>query len=402
MNAPLQVGVVGCGYWGPNLIRNLNALNGCDVKRICDQNTERLRRMAESYPRSQANTDFAQLVGDDDIDAIAIATPVGSHFDLARASLEAGKHTFVEKPLARSSRECRVLLALAEKRKLTLMVGHVFVFSAAVRRIQEIVQSGELGNIYYIGAQRLNLGLCQRDINVAWDLAPHDISIILKILGDQPISVNCQGKAHLNPDVEDVCAISLEFSDRRFAVIQCSWLDPNKVRRMTIVGSRKMIVYDDTEPIEKIKIYDKRVSAPRYYDTFGDFHYTYHYGDMCSPCLEQREPVRVECQHFLDCIRSGSRPESGGLEGLQVVEILEAATRSLRDGGARIPLPLPQIPVDSSDTRWPEQNGSSDIVVGASVARVEDEEYVVVADAAQSKRGTTCAEDTTTEEIEAL
>lgn len=202
--------------------------------------------------------------------------------------------------------------------------------------MKEIVDSGQLGQIYYISSQRLNLGLFQKDINVAWDLAPHDTSIILYLFGQAPTSINCQGRAHINGKIEDVTVITMTFPDNKFAIIHSSWLDPNKIRRMTVVGSEKMLVYDDTEPLEKLKIYDKRVQAPPHYDTFAEFHYSYHYGDIHVPYLKQTEPLKLLCQQFVDCIRTGAKPDSSGWEGLQVVQILEAATKSLGNGGGRV------------------------------------------------------------------
>ncbi len=336
MKSPVRIAVVGCGYWGPNLIRNFAALPDCVVARICDADPERLAKVAARYRGAQAGTSFEDVVRDDDIDAVAIATPVRTHFALARACLASGKHAFVEKPLAASAAECRELVEIAEERGLALMVGHVFLYSAAVRRLKEIVDSGEIGDVLYVSSQRLNLGLYQRDINVAWDLAPHDLSIILYVLGRGPVSVNCQGKAHVSAGVEDVTVMSLNFLGDAFATIQSSWLDPSKIRRTTVVGSRKMIVYDDIEPIEKLKIYDKRVEVPPHYDSFGSFPFAYHYGDMRAPHLKQEEPLLVECRQFLDCALTGSRSVSCGREGLKVVEILEAASRSLARGGVEV------------------------------------------------------------------
>lgn len=336
MKSAISVAVVGCGYWGPNLIRNFRALQQCRVKYICDLDLRRLEHMKSLYPEVTTTMDFDEVIEDKDVDALAIAVPLSLHHQLASKSLMAGKHTFIEKPMASSSAECRELIELAESRKLTLMVGHTFLYSAHVQRIKEIVASKDLGEIFYISAQRLNLGLFQKSHNAAWDLAPHDISIILHIMGEAPVAVNCQGKAHITPGIEDITNMSLEFRNGGFATIQSSWLDPNKVRRMTFVGSRRMLLYDDTEPLEKIKIYDKRVEVPPHYDTFAEFHYSYHYGDTYSPYINQSEPLRVQCQHFLDCIQTGSRPRSGGLEGLQVIQILEAASASLKDGGAKV------------------------------------------------------------------
>jgi predicted dehydrogenase len=216
------------------------------------------------------------------------------------------------------------------------MVGHTFLYSAPVHKITEIVQAGDIGEIRYINSRRLNLGLFQKDINVAWDLAPHDISIILHILGEFPLVVNCQGNAHVTTGIEDVTNISLSFRQKRFATIQSSWLEPRKVREMTIVGTRRMIVYDDLQTHEKIRIYDVRVERPPHYDTFADFHYSYHYGDSYIPYMKQEEPLRTECQHFLDCIEKGVRPLTGGYEGLNLVRILEAASTSLKENGAPV------------------------------------------------------------------
>jgi len=332
----VNIGVVGCGYWGPNLIRNFRSLSGCHVKLACDVDPKRLLHLKQLYPEIKAISDFEELVKDPEIHGICIATPVWSHFELAKKSLEAGKHTFVEKPLASNVSQCKELVELADNRGLILMTGHTFIYSTPVRRIKEIINAGDIGKILYISSQRMNLGLFQTDINTAWDLAPHDISIILYILEIPVTSVNCQGRAHINPGIEDVTNMSLMFSNGEFATIQNSWLDPNKVRRMTFVGSRRMILYDDNEPLEKIKIYDKRVEVPPHYDTFAEFHYSYHYGDMYIPYLKQVEPLKVQCEHFLDCIRTGQEPLSSGSEGLRVVEVLEAASESLKRDGAKV------------------------------------------------------------------
>jgi predicted dehydrogenase len=336
MSKPINVAVVGCGYWGPNLIRNFYALPECKVRYVCDKDEKRLAHMKQLYPSVEATKDFEKIVGDKEVDAVVVSTPVHLHYELAKKALQAGKHTFVEKPMTQTSEQSNELVQIAATKKLTLMVGHTFIYSAPVRRIKEIVKSGDIGEVQYISSRRLNLGLFQKDINVAWDLAPHDISIILYFLGKPPISVNCQGKAHINKDIEDVTNMSLDFESGGFATIHSSWLDPNKIREMIIVGSKKMIVYDDNEPLEKIKIYDKRVEAPPHYDTFAEFHYSYHYGDMIAPYIKQTEPLKVETQHFLDCIKTGKTPESSGVDGLRVIQILEASSRSLKNGGAKV------------------------------------------------------------------
>jgi predicted dehydrogenase len=338
MAKPINVGVVGCGYWGPNLIRNFRSLPDCHLKLMCDLSEQRLKHMKALYPEVEAHTSFDHLLNGAGIDAVVIATSVRSHFKMAKASLESGKHTFIEKPMASSTEECEELIDLAQRNGLVLMVGHTFLYSAPVRKIKEIIGWGDIGEIRYISSRRLNLGLFQKDINVAWDLAPHDISIILYIMDERPQSVNCWGQAHITPGVEDVTTMCLNFPNGRFATIQSSWLDPRKVREMTIVGTKRMVVYDDVAALEKIKIYDARVEVPPHYDTFAEFHYSYHYGDMYVPYIKQEEPLKVECQHFLDSIRHGRAPLSCGRQGLELVRILEASTESLRRNGGAVQL----------------------------------------------------------------
>jgi predicted dehydrogenase len=290
------------------------------------------------YPDIEGETDYQHFLNGMNLDAIVIATPVKHHFPLAKASLLAGKHTFIEKPMASSSTECEELIDIAQRNGLVLMIDHTFLYSAPVRKIVDIIEAGDLGDIRYINSRRLNLGLFQKDINVAWDLAPHDISIILHILGEFPVSINCQGNAHVTPRIEDVTNMSLSFRNKRFATIQSSWLEPRKVREMTIVGTRRMIVYDDLQTREKIRVYDVRVERPPHYDSFAEFHYSYHYGDSYIPHIQQEEPLKVACQHFLDCIASGREPLTSGRAGLEMVRVLEAASASLRQNGAPVHL----------------------------------------------------------------
>jgi predicted dehydrogenase len=350
----LNVAVVGCGYWGPNLLRNFNILPHCRVKTACDTRKDRLAHMKTLYSQIDTTTEFDRVVEDSEIDAVVIATPVRFHYEMAKRCLEAGKHTFIEKPMASSVEECVNLIKIAESKDLTIFIGHTFIYSPPVRKVKEIINNDALGDIQYISARRLNLGLFQTDINVTWDLAPHDISIILYVMGKPPLSVNCQGKAHVNPDIEDVTSMTLNFDNGGFATVQSSWLDPNKIREMTFVGSKRMLVYDDLESNEKLKIYDKRVETPPFYDTFAEFHYSYHYGDMYSPYLKQYEPLKMECQHFLDCIRTGDKPESSGYDGLRVVQILEAASESLKQEGAKVEI------VGLADEKKPETKERSD------------------------------------------
>jgi predicted dehydrogenase len=335
-----RIGVVGCGYWGPLLVRNLRSLPQCQLSAICDASSSRLQHLQSLYSEVEAFHDFSQFL-ESGIDGVVIATPVKHHFGLAKASLLAGKHTFIEKPMAASSAECEELIEIAERQGLILMIDHTFLYSSAVEKISEIVKAGDIGEIRYINSRRLNLGLFQKDINVAWDLAPHDISIILHILGEVPTVVNCQGNAHVTPQIEDVTNMSLTFGDRHFATIQSSWLEPRKVREMTIVGTRRMIVYDDLKSREQIKVFDVRVDRPPHSDTFAEFQYSYHYGDSYIPYIQQSEPLKAVCEHFLSCIETGAEPMSGGHEGLELVKILEAASLSLKSHGAPISLANP-------------------------------------------------------------
>jgi len=341
MSEPIKIGVVGCGYWGPNLVRNFRSLPDCRMKVMCDVSEARLKHFRTLYPDVEAETRFEHLLSGSTVDAIAIATPVKHHFKMAKASLLAGKHTFIEKPMASSIAECEELVDIARRQGLILMVGHTFLYSAAVRKIKAIIDRGDIGEIRYISARRLNLGLFQTDINVTWDLAPHDISIILYLIGERPGSLNCRGAAHVTPGIEDVTSMNLHFTKERSAIIHSSWLDPRKVREMTIVGTKRMIVYDDVASPEKIKIYDMRVEPPAHYDTFAEFQYAYHYGDMYCPYIKQDEPLKTECQHFLDCIKNGTVPLTSGEAGLEVVRILEASSQSAKRDGAPIDLTPP-------------------------------------------------------------
>jgi len=343
MKDEIGLSVVGCGYWGPNLIRNFFSTPGCRVKKVYDLAPERLAYIQNLYSSVEVTTNFETILEDNEIDAIVIATPVHTHFGLAKQSLQAGKHVYIEKPMASSVAQCEELNELAAAEDRIIMVGHTFIYSSPVQKIKGIVDSKVLGDIYYISSQRLNLGLFQKDINVTWDLAPHDLSIILYMLDQSPISVNCQGNAHINANIEDVTSLTMEFPDKTFSIIQSSWLDPNKIRKMTIVGSKKMLVYDDNEPLEKIRLYDKHVEVPPHYDTFAEFHYSYHYGDLYIPYIKHVEPLKILCQHFLFCIQTGMKPQTSGLEGIEVVRVLEAASKSLKRGGEKVWLAKPTL-----------------------------------------------------------
>ena len=329
----LRIGIVGLGYWGPNLVRCLTNSNNCLVTAVCDLSDERLKSLEAKFPGVYLTDDSDELLNGNTIDAVVIATPTKTHYRLAKQALLSGKHVFVEKPLATSSVECQELIEIAEQRGLTLFVGHVFLHSAPVRKLRELVTSGELGDVYYISSKRLNLGPVRQDVNALWDLAPHDISVMLDLLGDAPNAVSCCGSSYLNPGVQDVCNLTLHFANGKMGMVHVSWLDPRKDREMTVVGSKKMVVFDDLEPLEKIKVYDRGVEAPRT-SSFGEFQYSYRYGDMYSPRLEQVEPLSSECEDFISAIVNGHSPTTDGMNGLRVVEVLEAAAESLRLNGS--------------------------------------------------------------------
>lgn len=335
----IGIGVIGCGYWGPNLIRNFHQIKGSRVVAVADLNEKRLAHIAELYPGVTATPDYQQVIARPEVEAVVVATPVGTHSKFVMDALRAGKHVLVEKPMAISSAECQEMVDEAARRNLRLMVGHTFEYTEAVRKVKQILDEGTLGQLYYVNTQRLNLGLFQKDVNVIWDLAPHDISILLYLLGGkEPKAVWATGAAHINPKIEDVATVTMEFEGGLIAFIQCSWLDPKKVRQTVLVGSKKMLVFNDIEPTEKIWIYDRGVDVPPHYDTFDQFPYTYRYGDIMIPRIGGSEPLRVEAQHFLDCINTGAAPLSDGNSGLRVVKILEATSRSLQNGGSRIAL----------------------------------------------------------------
>jgi predicted dehydrogenase len=338
----VEVGVVGVGYWGPKLVRNLYDTPSADLSWVIDRDRTRLERIGQQYPRVQTSDRYDDLL-DSSVEAIVIATPIRTHHALAKAALLRGKHVMIEKPLAASSAECEELIALADARGLTLMVGHTFEYNAAIRALRQIVERGDLGDVYYVDTARLNLGLFQRDINVIWDLAPHDLSILLHVLQREPISVSARGGAHIHQGVHDVVFMELRFPDNILANVHLSWLYPRKERRVTIVGSKKMLVCDDVQEIEKIRIYDKGVDLPsrsdqlpHETDEFFDFHLSYRYGDVSIPHVPFDEPLRAQCGHFLDCIRTGQRPLTDGREGLTVVRLIEAANRSLHEGGRQV------------------------------------------------------------------
>ena len=331
-----KVGVVGAGYWGPNIIRNFNQNPACDMAVCCDIEEKRLAHMKGLYPRSDVTTDFESLVNDPSIDAVAICTHVSAHYPLAKKALQAGKHVLVEKPLTAKVEEAEELVALAKANDRVLMVDHTFEYTAGVNKMKEIIEEGLLGDILYVHCSRLNLGIFQRDINVVWDLAPHDISIILYATGLKPTSIRTVGMKLLHPKVEDAAFVTLKCGNSSSAVIHVSWVDPLKIRKVSVVGTKQMLVYDDLDPLSKIQIYDKGVDNPPHYDTFGEFLCSYKYGDIHMPRLQEAEPLSAMCKHFLDCIQTGATPRSSGESGLNMVRLLAASDASLAANGAEI------------------------------------------------------------------
>src|ERR1044072_3348526 len=336
----IKVGVIGYGYWGPNLVRNFMTAAGSVVMRVCDLREERLSPLEKLYPGLKTSTDSAELINDPQIDAVVIAPPVSSHFDLALSSLRAGKHVLVEKPLASNSDQARKLVDEAVARKLILLVDHTFVYTPAVRKIRELIASGELGQIYYYDAVRVNLGLFQHDVNVIWDLAIHDLSIMDYVLPDKPIAISATGISHVPGQPENVAYITLFFSSAQIAHVHVNWLTPVKVRHTLIGGSEKMILYDDLEPSEKLKVYDKGISVtPRSEDVYKML-VSYRSGDMWAPRLDNTEALQTEALHFIDCVEHDRQPDTDGPAGLRMVSMIEAAEPSLHDRACLIDLEL--------------------------------------------------------------
>jgi predicted dehydrogenase len=335
---PIGVAVVGCGYWGPNLIRNFTTCPATQVVMVCDQDRSRLEKVSALCPGAEMAEDYRRALDDPAVEAIAIATPVSTHGPLAAAALQADKHVLVEKPMARSVREAEELVRLANTHNLTLMVDHTFVYSPAVRRIKEIMDSGELGEIYYIDSVRINLGLVQNDINVLWDLAPHDLSIVDFLLGRLPRSVAAMGSCHTQAGQEDVAYLNLDFGDSLLASFHVNWLSPVKVRHLIIGCSKKGLVYNDLNPWEPIKVYDRGITVAEDSEARRGMLISYRTGDIWSPHVEPAEPLQNVVSSFADCIRTGKRPLTDGQAGLRVVRILEAAQRSIKAQGGRITL----------------------------------------------------------------
>ena len=329
----LKIGVIGYGYWGPNLVRNFMEAPGSTVIAVCDLRPERLNQLIVRYPTIKTCTSSSQLLDDREIDAIVIATPVSTHHELSLAALQAGKHVLVEKPLAANSEQALELIAEAAQRKLVLMVDHTFVYTGAVRKIRELITKQELGEIYYYDAVRVNLGLFQHDVNVIWDLAIHDLSIMDYVLPSRAVAVSATGISNIPGQPENVAYITLFFACPQIAHVHVNWLTPVKVRHTLIGGSERMILYDDLDPSEKVKVYDKGIRVSQSPEDVYEMLVSYRSGDMWAPRLDATEALHTEALHFIDCIQNGTQPETDGLAGLRLVRIVEAAEQSLRARG---------------------------------------------------------------------
>jgi predicted dehydrogenase len=329
----VRVGVVGLGYWGPNLARNFDRLHDAELAYCCDLDETNLAKARELYPEAVVTADLSSLLGDASLDAVVVATSVPTHYAIGKKVLEAGKHAFIEKPIALKAAEAADLLATAETRDLKLMVGHLLEYHPAVRKVKELVDAGELGKVFYVYANRLNLGKVRTDENALWSLAPHDVSVLNYLIGEEPEEVSARGECYLQDSVEDVVFGYIKYPSGVVGHLHVSWLDPHKSRKITVVGSDKMVVFDDMEADRKVTVYDKGATTTRTkFDTYGEF-VTLHFGDIHIPKISNEEPLRVECQHFVDCIREGKQPLSDGRDALNVVRVLDAMERSLHDGG---------------------------------------------------------------------
>ncbi|MBM4420037.1 MAG: Gfo/Idh/MocA family oxidoreductase [Chloroflexi bacterium] len=337
MNRELKLAVIGAGYWGPNLVRNISEAPGADIVAVADLDAGRLESMRKRFPAVRMTQDHRTILADPDVDAVCIATPISTHRRLAEEAFAAGKHVFVEKPLAGTVADAVAIDEAARRAERTLMVGHTFVYNPAVTAVRELLVRGELGTVQYIDSQRVNLGLHQFDFNVLWDLGPHDVSITLYWLDEEPRWVQCIGGSYIQGGIEDVVFLTMGFPSGAIAHAHLSWLAPSKNRIMTVIGSRKMAVYDDVQAVEKVKVYDQGVDR---LDS-DELRRSYRAGDISSPRVPITEALQVEIRHFLARIRDGAEPYSGGTAGVRVVRVLDAASRSLKQGGVRVDYAAP-------------------------------------------------------------
>ena len=335
-NHGASIACVGAGYWGRNLVRVFGSLPGSHLKMVCDNDPQVRARVADQHSNLTVVSDYESVLQDADIEAVVIAVPAVHHYETAKLALESGKHVFVEKPMTTRVDEAEELVEIAERNHRTLMVGHLLVHHPAIDTLKRLINDGELGETYYLYSQRVNLGIVRKDENALWSLAPHDIAVMLYLLDQEPDAVSARGECYLQKDIQDVVFLNLHFKDGKMGQLQVSWLDPHKIRRLTIVGSEKMAVFDDMESAEKIRIYDKSAERESY-ESYGEA-ITLRFGDVVIPHIHMDEPLKLECQHFVDCIRDGAKPRSDGQEGLRVVRVLAAAQRSLEQDGVPVML----------------------------------------------------------------
>jgi predicted dehydrogenase len=332
----IKVGVIGYGYWGPVVARNFQSADGCELAAVCDKDPALLERARKTYPGVQVTCDASDVVRSPHIDAVAVITPVWTHFEFAKAALENGKHVFVEKPFTSTVSQAAQLIDLARSKNLQIMVDHTFLFTGAVRKIRQLINEGVLGKLYYYDSTRVNLGLFQHDVNVVWDLAPHDLSIMNHLIGAEPEAVTATGQCHLN-GLEDLAYITVYFKDRVLAHINVNWLSPVKVRTTLIGGEKKMVVWNDLEADEKVKVYDKGVDITSGQGVY-DLLVSYRSGDMWAPKVEQAEALKIEAKYFVDCVARNETPFNDGIAGLRVVRLIEAAVQSLKQRGRPVEL----------------------------------------------------------------
>lgn len=343
----INLAVIGTGHWGPNLVRNFHDDPRVEIKMICDLDKARAQNVAAKYRNVETTNRLEEVLERPDIDAVAICTPTNTHFDVARRSMEAGKHVFIEKPLATTSAECEALIALAQKRRRKLMVGHVFLYNPAVQYVKGLIDRGELGDVIYIYGVRVNLGPVRKDVSALWDLAPHDIAIFNYWLGQSPLSTHATGIESLNPPLHDVVFVTMKYPNNVMASLHVSWLDPRKVRQITIVGTKKMVVFDDLDPVGPVHIYDKTITRPQatkaVTDTIQDFKAVVQEGSLVIPKIPSGEPLKNECRHFIDWLVENREPVSDGKNGLEVVRVLESASLSLAYSGIETAVEPPTV-----------------------------------------------------------
>lgn len=329
----MNIGIIGAGYWGKNLIRTFQALGSlCTVKYIADTSPEVILDLSRQFPHTTITDDYHTILHDIEVKAVVISTPAVTHYEIAKEALLHGKHVFVEKPMTLHTEESLELVKISEEKNRKLMVGHLLLYHPCITAIKKSILDGEIGDVYYLYSQRLNLGKVRRDENALLSFGPHDISVALYLLGEVPVSVNVYGQSYLQDGIEDVVFLTLHFPDRIIANIQLSWLDPHKIRRVTVVGSKKMIFFDDMEPQEKVKIYDKGVNRSSEYSSYGEF-LSLRDGDINIPGIKMAEPLKLECAHFIECIEKDFTPLSDGRNGLMVTRVLSASQESLKSGG---------------------------------------------------------------------